>query len=76
MQPFREKATQKTAGDMPFTLVNNPQLGLALATLPFLGLLIISHTLTYWLMQFGLASEEIFRSIQLPVLDPDPHRNL
>ncbi|NEQ50350.1 MAG: hypothetical protein F6K11_09495 [Leptolyngbya sp. SIO3F4] len=59
---------------MPFTLINNPQIGLALATLPFLGILIVGHTLTYWLMQFGMASEEIFRSIQLPILDPDPRR--
>lgn len=72
MQPFREKSTQKTVNDLPFTLVNNPQILLALATLPCLGVLIIGRTLTYWLTQFGLASEEIFRGIQLPVLDPDP----
>ena len=76
MQPFREKSTQKTVNDLPFTLVNNPQISLALATLPFLGVLIMGRTLTYWLMQFGMASEEIFRSVQLPVLDPDPHRPL
>ena len=76
MQPFREKSTQKTVNNLLFTLVNNPQLGLALATLPFLGLLIIGRTLTYWLSQFGLASEEVFRGIQLPVLDPAPRRPL
>ncbi|MEM9265937.1 MAG: hypothetical protein AAGA46_10480 [Cyanobacteria bacterium P01_F01_bin.13] len=74
MQPFREKSTQKVANDLPFTLVNNSQIGLALATLPFLSVLIVGHALTYWLTQFGMASEEIFRGIQLPVLDPDPRR--
>ncbi|MBX2864959.1 MAG: hypothetical protein KTR27_15515 [Leptolyngbyaceae cyanobacterium MAG.088] len=76
MQPFREKSTQKPVNNLPFTLVNNPQLGLALATIPCLTLLILGRTLTYWLVQFGMASEEIFRGIQLPVLDPDPHRIL
>ena len=76
MQPFREKSTQKTINNLPFTLVNNPQLGLALATIPCLGLLVVGRTLTYWLTQFGLASEEVFRVIQLPVLDPDPRRPL
>jgi hypothetical protein len=76
MQPFREKSTQKLVNTLPFTLVNNPKIGLALATLPLLGLLLLGRTLTYWLMQFGMASEEIFRGIQLPVLDPDPDRPL
>ena len=76
MQPFREKSTPKTVSDLPFILIKNPQIGLAVATLPFLGILLVGHTLTYWLMQFGMASEEIFRSIQLPVLDPDPQRPL
>jgi hypothetical protein len=76
MQPFREKSTSKTVNPLPLTLVSNPQIALALATLPFLALLIMGRTLTYWLMQFGMASEEIFRGIQLPVLDPDPHRPL
>ncbi|MEM9976389.1 MAG: hypothetical protein AAF151_18470 [Cyanobacteria bacterium J06656_5] len=76
MQPFREKNTQNTVNDLPFTLIYNPQIALALATLPCLALLIVGHTLSYWLMQFGLASEEIFRGIQLPVLDPDPQRPL
>lgn len=76
MQPFREKSAQKPADTLPFTLVNNPQIGLALATVPCLGLLVVGHTLTYWLMQFGMASEEIFRGIQLPVLETDPHRPL
>ncbi|MEM8611679.1 MAG: hypothetical protein AAGF93_06645 [Cyanobacteria bacterium P01_H01_bin.105] len=76
MQPFREKSTPKTVNDLPFTLVNNPQIGLALATLPFVGLLLVGRILSYWLMQFGMASEEIFRGTQLPVLDPDPRRPL
>lgn len=76
MQPFREKSPQKTVSDLPFTLVTNPQIWLAIATLPCLGLLIAGRTLTYWLTQFGLTSEEIFRGIQLPVLDPDPRRPL
>ncbi len=76
MQPFREKTTQKNVNDLSFTLINNPQIGLALATLPFLGLLVTGHILTYWLTQFGMASEEIFRGIQLPVLDPDPRQPL
>ncbi|MEA5464466.1 hypothetical protein [Leptothoe sp. PORK10 BA2] len=76
MQPFREKTPPKTFNDLPFTLIYNPQIGLALATLPCLGLLIIGHSLSYWLMQFGLASEEIFRGIQLPVLDPNHQRPL
>lgn len=76
MQPFREKSTQKAVNNLPFTLINNPQIGLALATLPCLGLLILGRTLTYWLMQFGMASEEIFRGVQLPILDTDPHRPL
>ncbi|MBE9069195.1 hypothetical protein IQ260_21345 [Leptolyngbya cf. ectocarpi LEGE 11479] len=76
MQPFREKSTQKAAHELPFMLVDNPQIWLAVATLPCLGILITGRTLTYWLTQFGLASEEIFRGIQLPVLDPDPKRPL
>ncbi len=76
MQPFREKSTQKPVNNLSFTLVNNPKLGLALATFPCLGLLIVGRALTYWLMQFGMASEEVFRGIQLPVLDADPHRPL
>ena len=76
MQPFRENSTQETVTNIPFTLVNNPQITLALATLPFVGLLIVGRTASYWLVQFGKASEEIFRGIQLPVLDPDPHRPL
>ena len=76
MQPFREKSTQKTVNNLPFTFVNNPQFALALATLPCLGLLIVGRTLSYWLTQFGMASEEIFRGIQLPTLDPDPRRPL
>ncbi|MEM9152853.1 MAG: hypothetical protein AAGB19_20700 [Cyanobacteria bacterium P01_F01_bin.3] len=74
MQPFREKNTPKAASNPPFTLVNNPQIGLALVSLPFLGLLIVGRTLAYWLMQFGMASEEIFRGIQLPVLESDPDK--
>ncbi|ESA35774.1 hypothetical protein N836_01090 [Leptolyngbya sp. Heron Island J] len=76
MQPFREKTTQQPVNNLPFTLIANPQIGLALATLPCLGLLILGRTLTYGLVQFGMASEEIFRGIQLPVLDADPHRPL
>ncbi len=76
MQPFRENSTQTIANDLPFTLVNNPKIILALATLPFLSVLVVGHVLTYWLMQFGMASEEIFRGIQLPVLDPDPYKPL
>ena len=76
MQPFREKKTQKPLNTLPFASVINPQIGLALATLPCLGLLILGRTLTFGLVQFGMASEEIFRGIQLPVLDPDPHRPL
>ena len=76
MQPFREKSTPKTVNDLPLTLIKNPQIVLAVATLPFLGILLVGNTLTYWLTQFGMASEEIFRSIQLPILDPDPQRPL
>ncbi|WP_250564975.1 hypothetical protein [Adonisia turfae] len=76
MQPFREKYTPETVTPLPLPLVSNPQIALALATLPFLAFLIMGRTLTYWLMQFGMASEEIFRGIQLPVLDADPHRPL
>ncbi|MEM9807016.1 MAG: hypothetical protein AAF959_17255 [Cyanobacteria bacterium P01_D01_bin.56] len=76
MQPFREKSTPKTVSDLPQTLTNNPQLWLALATLPCLGLLVAGRTVTYWLTQFGLASEEIFRGIQLPVIDPHSQKPL
>ena len=76
MQPFREKSTQKIVNDLPLTMAASPQLWLALATLPCLGLLIVGRTLTYWLTQFGMASEEIFRGVQLPNLDPDPRRPL
>ena len=76
MQPFREKVAEKTVSDLPFVLTKNPQIGLALATVPFLGLLIVGHTLSYWLIQFGMASEEMFRGIQLPNLNPGPHRPL
>ncbi|MEM6255122.1 MAG: hypothetical protein AAF821_19580 [Cyanobacteria bacterium P01_D01_bin.156] len=70
MQPFREQKTSKTVNSLPKTLMYNPQVWLALATLPCLGILITGRTVTYWLTQFGLASEEIFRGIQLPVIDP------
>ena len=76
MQPFREKSTPTTASSPQQTLINNPQIWLALATLPCLGLLIAGRTVTYWLTQFGLASEEIFRGIQLPVIDPDLQKTL
>lgn len=69
MQPFREESTPKTDSIPQLSLINNPQILLAVATLPCLGLLIAGRTVTYWLTQFGLASEEIFRGIQLPVLD-------
>ena len=69
MQPFREQSPQKVDSIPQLTLITNPQILLAMATLPCLGLLIAGHTITYWLHQFGLASEEIFRGIQLPVLD-------
>ncbi|NEP60078.1 MAG: hypothetical protein F6K31_24245 [Symploca sp. SIO2G7] len=76
MQPFREKSTQKSTIDLPFTIVNDPKLWLAFATLPCLGLLIVGSTVTYWLTQLGMASEEIFRGIQLPVLDLNSQRPL
>lgn len=76
MQPFRENSAPKTVSDLPQTLLSNPQLWLALATLPCLGLLVAGRTVTYWLTQFGLASEEIFRGIQLPVIDPQSQKPL
>lgn len=76
MQPFREESTPKTDSIPQLTLITNPQILLAVATLPCLGLLIAGRTVTYWLTQFGLASEEIFRGIQLPVLDIQSDKSL
>ncbi|MEO0870061.1 MAG: hypothetical protein AAFY17_16850, partial [Cyanobacteria bacterium J06642_11] len=49
MQPFREKSAPKTVSNIPNTLINDPQIWLALATLPCLGVLIAGRTITYGL---------------------------
>lgn len=49
---------------------SHPMLGwLSLATVPFLGSLLVTHWLTEELMAMGQTSEEIFRGDRLPILN-------
>lgn len=76
MQLFREKTSDSPTQVRHDSLqLGSPQLWLSVATLPCLSLLILGRTLTYGLTQFGMASEEVFRGIQLPIIDPANHRH-
>lgn len=51
---------------------NPSEVMLSLATAPFLGGLLISQALIQVLIEFGQASEEMFRGDRLPVLHFSP----
>jgi hypothetical protein len=67
MQPFRSRSDQ---------ILTSPTVGLALqpewlvsaATVPLVSALVISRALSHVMIQMGMASEEIFRGVRLPVL--------
>ncbi|ACK67433.1 hypothetical protein PCC8801_3468 [Rippkaea orientalis PCC 8801] len=49
-------------------LADLTHLGLSLVTVPFLGALLMVHTITQGLEELGEVSEEVFRGDRLPIL--------
>ncbi|MEO1401059.1 MAG: hypothetical protein AAFV72_07335 [Cyanobacteria bacterium J06635_1] len=71
MQPFRAES-DKFKLQRPPELPIAPEWLVGLATVPLLGGLVLAHTAQHWLIQVGVASEELFRGERLPVLNVPP----
>jgi hypothetical protein len=67
MQAFRSPLDQIN-WKIPLIEDAKPELIVGLATIPCLGLILCGRTLSHWVTQLGVASEEVFRGERLPVL--------
>ena len=68
MQPFRADSDENRRPALP-QLSIAPEWLVGLATIPCLGGLVFARTAQNWLIQLGVASEEVFRGQRLPVLN-------
>ena len=71
MQPFRSKSDEVKLSS-PLAIKVEADVLVSLATIPLLGALSCGRAINRWIIELGLASEEIFRGERLPVLQtPD-----
>lgn len=68
MQPFRAESDKFRLQKLP-ELPISPEWLVGLATVPLLGGLVMAHAAQDWLIQLGVASEELFRGERLPILN-------